>query len=290
MKHKFIVTYFVLALATLSIARVFQIMFLLEPATGFYKPEYNSTHLLYITFFICVAVVLVAFAFASRRMPKHEPKVDKTLGVISLFVAVSFLISSGIDLMTGVSSVTLLSAMFSILAAIFFVIYGLSGFSDIKVPTAATLFVFPVWGFRLISSFVSFTGMANITENVYNILMLCANLYFYVLMAKIISGVYPIKSIRFAYPVGLIASLLCTICAVPRYFVVLIGQGDMLHQSIAPDISVLASAVFIAVFTLKLYSKANLDKKKHTTETINYNGKDIDQMSGEYIIDSDGKE
>jgi len=288
-KHKFIVTYFVLALATLSIARVFQILFLLEPKTGFYKTEYSSTHILYITFFICVVIVLAAFAFASRRMPTHAPKVDKFLGILSFLVAISFAISSGVDLVNGLSSTKILSAMFSLLAAIFFVIYGLSGISNIKVPLVATLFVFPVWGFRLVTSFVSFTGMANITENIYDILMLCVNLLFFVIMAKILSGVYVIRSIRYAYPVGLIASLLCIMCSVPRYIVVLIGHKDILHESTTLDISVLATGIFIAAFTLKLYCKSNLDRKERSTKTIAYNGMNAAQMSREYIIERDEK-
>ena len=287
MKHKFIVTYFILALSTLSVARVFQILFLLEPTTGFYKAEYSSAHVLYIAFFICVIIVLGAFAFSSRRMPTHAPKVDRFLSVISFVVAISFAVSSAVDLVNGLSSTKMLSALFSLLAVIFFVLYGLSGISNIKVPPVVVLFVFPVWGFRLVSSFISFTGMANISENIYDILMLCVNLFFFVTMAKILCGVYVIKNIRHIFQVGLIASLLCIICSAPRYFVVLIGQQDMLHESTTLDISVLATGLFIAAFTLKLYSRSNLPKKVHSTKTIDYNGMNAKQMAQKYITDSD---
>ena len=290
MKHKFIVAYFILALATFSIARVFQILFLLEPVTGFYKAEYGRTNLVYVTFYIGMVIILGAFAFSTRRMPTHAPKVDKLLSVISFVVAISFAISSGVNLVNGFSSTKFLSAMFSLLAAVFFVIYGLSGISDIKVPPVVSLFVFPVWGFRLVSSFISFTGMANITENIYDILMFCASLFFFILMAKILSGVYVIRSIHYLYPVGLITSLLCIICSIPRYFVVLIGREEMLHKSTTLDISVLATGIFIAVFTLKLYSKNNLDKRLRSTKTIDYNGMNAKQMSQEYITERDEQE
>ena len=286
-KHKFIVSYFIIALTALSIAHVAQILFLLEPKTGFYKPEYSSTHVLYIIFFICVVIVLAAFGYASRRMPTHPPKVDKPLSIISFFVAISFIVSSGNDLVNSLSSMKILSAMFSLLAAIFFVIYGLSGFSKINVSPVTTLFVIPVWVFRLISSFISFTGMANITENIYDILMLCANIFFFVIMAKILSGVYVIRNIRHAYPVGLVASLICVICTLPRYFVMLIGDKDILHESTTQDISVLATGIFIMAFVFKLYSMKNLDKKKRSTEALDYNGLNALQMYSEYIIDHD---
>ncbi|MDD4699854.1 MAG: hypothetical protein PHV07_06300 [Oscillospiraceae bacterium] len=108
-------------------------------------------------------------------------------------------------------------------------------------------------------------------------------------MAKILSGVYVIRSIRYAYPIGLIASLLCITCSLPRYFVVLIGRINVLHESTTLDISVPAVGILIAVFTFKLYCRNNLDKKKRSTQTIAYNGLNAEQMSGEYIIDHDEK-
>ena len=116
------------------------------------------------------------------------------------------------------------------------------------VPIARGLTVFPVlWcGVRLGASFIQYTGIAKISENLLDVGMLCLYLCFWLFHGRLWSGISSRKTARWVYGVGLAAALFGVICTVPRWIVSLTGIS--LHGASVPGAVDFMMAVYIVVF------------------------------------------
>ena len=136
----------------------------------------------------------------------------------------------------------------SISAAAFFIFWAYGQIAGKK--TYMLLSVAPIlWAaLRLGRTFMLYTGIADISENVFDIMMLCLMLVFWLLHGRIVSGYNYGAAVKWIFGVGLSAALLSVICTLPRLYVLLFGKSIILHESTAPKLINIASAVYIWYF------------------------------------------
>ena len=255
------IAFCVVALAALPL-RTYQFLTNIEAGTGFYIDSANI--LIYVLYGIIGAGIVISMA--SALLYKSELGFDRTpakrpvQGIISLLTAVAVLFDAALDLntilnyspetseMTKVSLYVLCAqSLFAVLAAIFFVVFGISmlsgatNASEYKIISVAPT----VWFmFRLIFRFTATISFIKVSDLLLEMFMLAFMLIFFTAFAqlnsKIASKGLDWKLVAFGLP----AAVLALVCFIPRFIMVISGKSEILYTGSPVEYCDLATALF----------------------------------------------
>ena len=219
-----------------------------ETATGFYKTEYQSLGslltVLYIVIFAVIAVLSFAEMRGTVRMPGSTPLTSIAsfaAAAVMLFQLFTFYIPEGQSAILTFLNFVLLAGMI-----VFFTADGASAFFGID-RFLKYLGIVPIvyWIVRILTVFMQYIRMANISENLFDLAAMGFAAVFFLLYGTADNDIELKKSVRFLAPGGLCAILLCVICTVPRYFVILASQTRILHDTVEINPVFIPLAAFI---------------------------------------------
>ncbi len=239
---------FAVGIVLACVIRICQLLFMTETATGFYKTEYQSLGslltVLYIAIFAVTAIISFAEMRGTVRMPGRTP-VTSAVSFIAAAVMAFQLFTFSVP--EGQSAVlTALNLILLIGTILFFIADGAAPFFDID-RTVSYLGVIPVvyWTVRILTVFMQYIRMANISENLFDLAAMGFVTVFFLLYGKVDSDIELKRSVRFLAPIGLCAIMLCVICTVPRYFVILVSEEQILHDTVEINPVFIPLAAFI---------------------------------------------
>lgn len=256
MKNRASVICFAFSAAAVTVMRICQLLYTIESNTGFYKNGYSYFSVISAAALIISAAAIALFSFFDPISAKSTRRVKSFLSekngcssfsgdLACLFVAAGFLllavhtVSSGVD---EVSSVVRL--VFELSAVIGYGAFGFLGVIGKPRPALLSVLFVPVWISELITLFVRYNGVAAVPERTYDILMLCLCTLFSLSYAKQVNGVSKgYLSIRFRI-FGLYTAFMCIVSTFPRYFVMLLGRADVLHESAVSEPVFLIFGIF----------------------------------------------
>ena len=255
------IAFCVVALAALPL-RTFQFLTNLEAGTGFYID--TSSILIYVLYGIIGAGIVISMA--SALLYKSELGFDRTpakrpvQGIISLLTAVAVLFDAALDLntilnysaqnsdMTKVALYVLCAqSLFAVLAAIFFVVFGISmlsgttNASEYKIISVAPT----VWFmFRLIYRFTATISFLKVSDLFFEMLMLAFMLIFFTAFAQLNSKIESNGLDWRLVAFGLPAAVLALICFIPRFIMVISGKSEALYTGSPVEYCDLMTALF----------------------------------------------
>ena len=271
------IAFCVVALAALPL-RTYQFLTNIEAGTGFYIDSANI--LIYVLYGIIGAGIVISMA--SALLYKSELGFDRTpakrpvQGIISLLTAVAVLFDAALDLntilnyspetseMTKVSLYVLCAqSLFAVLAAIFFVVFGISmlsgatNASEYKIISVAPT----VWFmFRLIFRFTATISFIKVSDLLLEMFMLAFMLIFFTAFAQLNSKIeskgLDWKLVAFGLP----AAVLALVCFIPRFIMVISGKSEMLYTGSPVEYCDLATALF--ALSIVLTRGGNADAKE----------------------------
>lgn len=265
MQHERIIRCIMYGTFGMTLARVSQLLFMIDGETGFFKSDKNTTLLRLVTYAVMLLLgvgILLATGFCSRRQPTKAPDTKKSipLAVMSGVMAVYCIYDSSSALLEGFNATTLVRAVISLVCVIFFSLYALSGTAKIKIPPILSVAPVFLMLYKTVYKFFSFNGMAVISENALEILLLAFGCIFFLLYSKILCDVTVRKASRQIFFVGAITFALSAVTFVSPLVVKAIGKGEILHSPTLEFENVLIG-IYALVFVLSLYSKRNLNKR-----------------------------
>lgn len=267
LKAKKILFLFFIALPVLVLGRFIQLFSLIDPSTGFFLDDQMQFNIFISILLAVIPILFILFSYFKNDYTEDISFRSIGFGVVSLLFGFVFLIESAYIAISGqlftlsneagysiFSFQALLYMLLCILSALGFCLQAASCFGGIK--KGMFLMIFPVitWIYRLISSFISFTGIANISENIIEIFMLCTSLLFLLAHGKAVNNIECKKNLRMATAFGLAAASLCAVSTLPRYILLIMGRTDLLHEGKSGsilDIGLLIYAVCFLFFALK---------------------------------------
>lgn len=246
---------FCVVLLPLTVAgRTVQLIFMTEPATGFFKPSYAALGVaMGVLLGLCLAGLLALSRFLKEPF---RPIGDKSIPLAAaaflmaaaqLYEAAAVMLS---DTRIGITLVLHMLLLFGSVA--FFAMLGVSRISYLPLPHILTVLPVLLWVYKLVAAFIHYTGIANISENILEIALLCFSLLFMLQQGKFLSG-DRIKSGRWILGGGICTALLCAAATLPRYILLLCGQGSLIHDGALPNPSDLVLMLYILAFLLSLY-------------------------------------
>lgn len=256
MKHLKIFIFAAVALVSAVILRTIQLIILTDSKSGFYKEGLEGIG-------ITIMVVLVGIiAFASlliflfdKKELSTAPSSSVILGTAALFAGIANFIEPFINTvtLTAVPEFLLGLRVIMILAsAAAFCWLGAAILFNKKIHPELSIVFIVAWVVRLMSTFICFTGMSNISENLYDVLMLISTLVFFLFFGKSICSISKSTTNRKLVATGIAAVLFTAVSSIPCLITYIVGDFTFVHTPIDNPITGLFMAFFIAVYLVDI--------------------------------------
>lgn len=256
MKHLKVFIFAAFALVSAVAIRTIQLLFLTDSKTGFYKDGMESigTTLMVILVAIVAIAALLIFLFEKSRL-SAAPSSSILLGCAALFAGIAnfaepFLnevsFSAIPPFLVGLRIIMILAS------AAVLCWFGIAILFNTTFYPSLSIVLIVTWVVRLISSFICFTGMSNISENLYDVLMLISTLVFLLLFGKAICGISKSVTNRKLVAVGIASVIFTAASAIPCLIAYVISGTAFVHVPIDNPITGLFMAFFISVYLVDI--------------------------------------
>lgn len=259
MKYKKILLFFSITLPLSVLLRTLELFFTVETDTGFFKNEYKSVGIYLLVLIIAVAASLAVICFTGHRNPEHPPKTNPFMSAAAILVAFSIGAELYNESFSGTVMIWQLTLLMltGIAAAIYFVLYALTGFVNLRLPTLASVVPVLYLIMRIICSFTSISSLALISDNVLLLAAYCLLLLFFLSFGKLYCGIGAENEFRKLMAWGLTATVLCFTQAVPHIIINLATNNGYQHTSNTANFSLLMFGIFAAAFVFSHFSASN---------------------------------
>ncbi len=258
MKYNKILIFFAFALPVSIGLRLMQLFFIIEPETGFYKPEYSAYGIAILIIIFSFAAVTAIFALFSHRSPEHPPKVNLPLGLASIVIALSVAAELYFTDFTGVLAwQSALFKFFAAVAALWFAAYSITDYLGFKLP--ALTFAIPAIYLiiKIICSYTAISSLALISDNALLLGANCASLLFFLSFGKLYNNIDTELGFRRLLATGLASIILCFTQSVPNILFNLITKVKYYHTAPVTSVGVFFTGVFICAFVFSHFKYSN---------------------------------
>ncbi len=262
--------------------RTYQLLFITESDTGFYK-EVNWT--VYLMFGLSILAFLVPYIMVNlaKSVPSsNNPPVrkNKILAATSVLfgLGIAFdVISTCATIFLDKSSVPfierenifplLLEAVFGLFAVIYILVFGISyidgktTFSQYKFLALSPL----VWAVgRIVIRFLARISYVNIADLFFELIAIAFMMIFFLSLARISSGLASETSMRSLFASGYVSVFFCLVTNIPRLVVVLTGNGKLLPN----DYPLALCDLFFAFFAVSYIVNAMVCAKENDSKEL----------------------
>ncbi|MGN0494298.1 MAG: hypothetical protein ACI4F7_11670 [Acutalibacteraceae bacterium] len=275
MKYNKILLFFGITLPLCVLLRTLELFFTVETETGFFKNEFKSIGVYLLILIIAIAASLAIICFTGHRNPEHPPKTNPFMSAAAILTAFSI----GAELYNESFSGTVMKWQLTLLmvtglaAAVYFFLYGLTGFIDLRLPALASVIPALYLVMRIICSFTSISSLALISDNVLLLAAYCLLLLFFLSFGKLYCGIGAENEFRKLMAMGLTATVLCFTQAVPHIIINLATNNGYQHTSDTANFSLLMFGIFAAAFVFSHFSASNSLESGTQNGDVNENEK-----------------
>ncbi|NLO45644.1 MAG: hypothetical protein GX107_03970 [Clostridiales bacterium] len=251
--------------------RVYQLLTIIEPGTGFWETKNASVYILYaVAALSIICCAAISFFCADRLGRTSAPGGKKPVVGLIAFVVVAALIVNAVGRYadfsniyfgyTGMSGMSVreyltktgafsmaLEAFFAVISSVYFILYGITAINGKSAAEYKLLAVSPVmWCiFRIIHRFMREISFLNVSELFFELCMIVFLMLFFMAFAQLTSKVN-FKGIEWKlYAYGFPAAMFCLICFVPRLVVTILGKPSLLTDNSPIEYCDIAMAAFI---------------------------------------------
>ncbi len=248
LRHNFLA----LMLGTLLLVplRTYQLFFSIDPETGFYVSSD-----IFVLIFTVILIAIVAFQIVAGFLAKVKEREWRdldgpVLGVLSFVLGATFFVMSvfyflpenaggslralffappaGEQAVNRPDFMLNIQGIFGLASGVLFLFIGYNCFVRRKIKTPAVLALSPViWScVRLAYSFMGFTSIANMSEHLFDVMMLVFTTLFFYYFARYLSDMDRQKAVNKLFAFGSPAVIFCFLCTIPRYIRLMVETNE----------------------------------------------------------------
>lgn len=260
---------FGVALVALIPVRCYQFIKILAPGTGFY----NSTDWSVWVSYILLALTGIFFIVLSVSKKKtiaydNQPIKSVALALAAFMLALTMLIDAvdqfkmffsitsestavygeSVGLFKSGAAARMFEALSAVVCTVFFAIFGYGHFSGKSSAADSKLMaLFPViWCVcRLMHRFMQTINYLNVSDLLYELFMCILLMLFFMSFAQLNSKINADNISWKLTAYGLPAAILCLLCFLPRFIMLVTGRAYMLYEQSPVEWCDLGNAVFI---------------------------------------------
>ncbi len=252
MKRRGVLLIFLITCPVLVGARIYQLLNTIDPSNGFYLASQRPIAYAITAATVLLSLIFFIIGFMSKKTPDSRPAEKSiSLGLASLLVALGIFADVVLDFKDSFAvnaNIGILSVI-SIIAAIIFLIEGKRLFKGEGINSTITI-VPLAWA--LIRLFIKYTADFNgkplISENIYDIIMLCCIMMFLLYRSHIslASNIKKSRSLMIGF--GLTGALLSFITVLSRIVILAMGKSNVLSHSDNLSLANLALGIYILIY------------------------------------------
>lgn len=255
MKHQRLFVFSAFSLLSVVAIRCIQLMFLIDNKTGFFKTGLEGVGTA-LTIFLVVIIALSAMMIFLSKKEKIDPIPSPSylLGGTLILTGLAHIIEPllGAEGLATVPEILLKLRLIMLpVAGIVFIYFGLSVILEKNPRFGLSVFLVLSLVIRLMTSFISFTGMSNISENMFDVLMLISTLIFILIFGKAICGISRSNSYRRLIAFGVMAVLFTAASSLPSIIVSLF-VNTVNHTPIDSPVTGIFTALFITAYLFNI--------------------------------------
>lgn len=256
MKYLKLFLYAGLSVVCISVIRCIQLMLLTNIETGFFISGMETLGIILSVITFVIIALSSVLAFTSKKADVYPiPERSNVLGAFSLLAGIANLIEPifNASAFHGVPPLLIALRLITLfLTGLVFCWFGLSHLLDLNPHYNFSVLFVVAWILRLMTTFISFTGMSNISENIYDILMLITMLLFFLTHSKALCGIKKKHHIQRLLAIGFPA-ILCTVASAIPNIVLYLSKGPQnAHSPIDNPISAIFVAAYVAAYLVKI--------------------------------------
>ncbi len=257
MNFKKLTLVFLVALPICVAARIFQIVYTIEYANGFYfngKEAWGNMALIFIAL-ICLALVILSLK--TKGVSVKPPKSDAVLGIISLFVTVALcgeVFGEAMPMSMPAGQVFILKTT-TVFTAVYFAVMSVGLLAEFKIPSVLHAIPCIYAIIKTIFTFINISSLALISDNILLMASYCGLMLFFINYGKLYNGI----DVKTAFPKlaarGLAAAVICFTQSLSAIIIKLFSATPYTHINSEVLYSLLAFGLFITVFMFKSENK-----------------------------------
>lgn len=256
MKYAKLFIFSAAAMVSSVVLRCLQLVFLTDPKSGFFVSGSEGLgNALSVITILLIALTCGMALFAKPEAIRTQPTPSPILGCAALLAGISHLMEpflNGISMPSVPTWMTLLRLLMILAAGGVFCWFGVAHLMNLDPRYPLCLVLILSWIVRLMSTFISFTGMSNISENLYDVLMLILTLAFFLIQGKTLCGVSRKRHPTLLLALGLAAVLCTAVSALPGMIVSFTSNTELTHIPTDNPISAIFTALYICVYLVNL--------------------------------------
>ena len=252
--------------------RTYQLLFITENTTGFYKSTDWSIYAIYglSALAILVSVIIVNLA---KNVPSSRDEIKQKnvfLAISSMLFAFGIIVDSVLSFTSilagtaGAENFTsvVVETVFGVFAAIYFMLFGISYFDgrttyfQYRFLALAPL----AWTTgRIIIRFMKKIAYVNVADLMLELFILAGMMIFFLSFARISSGLSNEKSMRSLFASGYVCIFFCALANVPRIVLMITGNSDYIPVEYPLSICDLTFALFVTAYIVNAMNKATVN-------------------------------
>ncbi len=243
--------------------RIATVFYTTQDTTGFFIARLAFFGVfLSVTIFILTVIAFV-FAFFADKKASADFKLNKISGVLSVICGIVTLLYPALFNTSAIIAwQNNLTLFFSFLTGIWFTFFGLSAFTDLKIPSIANVIPMFYYLMRLVLVFTSFSASALVSEHVFSLAYRCILLVFMLMFLRICAGYPTNRTLKFFLPVSIITFILTFTSVVSRLIVYFSLGNTFVHGDIPIDYDGIALCLFILPITYNILKEKREETKK----------------------------
>ena len=292
--------YAIIGLVAIAVPfRMYQLLNIIEPDTGFYKVTDWSVYLMY-----ALGILAIISPYVLTILAKNVPA-SKSPFRKNMFLAVaSFVFAAGIifDVVSSLSKFLinaksfssvgvsifgtmdqaqlplLIESIFGVFAAIYIIIFGISfidgrtTYSQYKFLALSPLF----WAMsRIVIRFVRKIAYVNVSDLMLELFAITFMMIFLLSFARICAGLANNKAMRTLFASGFVGMFFCVVANLPRLLMVITGNASALPDDYPFSLCDLGFAVFAFAY---IFNAVKCAKENDSLELVSQENEVHDEM------------
>ena len=247
--------YFFSATAFAVVLRILLLSFAIDSESGFIKSEYSVLAGIMLAVITVVAVLCFVFGYLTKATLKASLPKNTAFKVVSLFLGTVILYDTIFSTMEYTISPwqKTLEFITAIIAAVALISNIIMDAMKIEYPRYITIAPILFWLLRLVIIFTSFSSLANIVDNIFELAALSLILLSSLEVAKMICIETEKKKQTINFALLLTTSLVCFVTSLPRAVVAITGYANMLHENDLPIMTTLVAGIYFTAYAISCY-------------------------------------
>lgn len=233
--------------------RIATVFYTTESTTGFFIARLAFFGIFLSATIFVLAILAFVFAFFADKKASTDFKLNKVSGGLSVICGIVTLLYpllfNSSPIIAWQNNLTL---FFSFITGLWFMFFGLSAFTDLKIPPIINVIPMFYYFMRLVLVFTSFSSSALVSEHVFSLAYRCILLVFMLMLLRICANYPSNRTLKFFLPVS-VATFILTFTSVISRLIVYFSLGNtFIHGDIPIDYDGIALCLFILPITYNI--------------------------------------